>query len=59
VQELKKIDQDIAAIASSGYSQSEEVGKYIEFGFSAFVPKPFRLEDMSEALHSVINANRD
>jgi CheY-like chemotaxis protein len=59
VQELKKIDQGITAIASSGYSQTEEVGKYLEFGFSAFVPKPFRLEDISEALHSVNKTNRD
>lgn len=56
VQALKKLYPNLTAIASSGYSQSEEIGKYLEFGFSAFIPKPFRLEDISEALHIISNA---
>ncbi len=51
VQALKKLYPNIIAIASSGYSQNEEIGKYLEFGFSAFIPKPFRVEDLSNALH--------
>lgn len=57
VQVLKKLYPNLTAIASSGYSQSEEIGKYLEFGFSAFIPKPFRLEDISEALHKISNTD--
>ncbi|MCX7679028.1 MAG: transporter substrate-binding domain-containing protein [Spirochaetes bacterium] len=51
---LKEINPGVKAIAISGYSQSEEIGNYLEYGFATFVPKPFRMEDVSDALYSIL-----
>lgn len=52
---LLKYDPDLIAIASSGYSTSNVMSDYKESAFTAVVPKPYRIKEMSDALHEVLN----
>ncbi len=52
---LLQYDPDLIAIASSGYSTSNVMSDYKNSPFAAVVPKPYRIKDMSDALHRVLN----
>ena len=52
---LIKYDPDLKAIASSGYSTSNIMCDYSESAFKAVVPKPYRINDMKEALERVLS----
>ncbi|MGQ9608222.1 MAG: PAS domain-containing hybrid sensor histidine kinase/response regulator [bacterium] len=54
IKELLKIDPNIKAIVSSGYSNDPIMAEYKEYGFCGFIVKPYRLEELSEVLHKVI-----
>ena len=43
------------AIVSSGYSNDPIMSNYSAFGFRKAVQKPYRIQDISEALKSVLN----
>ena len=53
---LKQYDPDLIAIASSGYTTSNVMSDYKNSSFTAVVPKPYRIKEMSDALHEVLNA---
>ncbi|MFH1137904.1 MAG: ATP-binding protein [Pseudomonadota bacterium] len=48
--ELRKLDPEIQAVVSSGYSQDPVMARHREFGFRGVLPKPFRLEELSRVL---------
>lgn len=48
--ELKKMDADICAIITSGYSNDPVLSDYRAYGFRGLVPKPYRVETVSKAL---------
>jgi len=50
---LQKIDPDIKAIVSSGYSTDPVMANYQEYGFSGVLPKPYRLDDLRNVLNSI------
>lgn len=54
VQELKKIDPAAKVVVSSGYSNDAVLSRYEEYGFCAAVTKPWRVEELSEALERAI-----
>lgn len=54
VRELIQIDPDVKAIASSGYSNGQVMGRYRKFGFKAIVAKPFEIKELSSILNKVI-----
>ena len=54
VQKLLKIDADVRAIVSSGYADDSAMAEYRGYGFSGMVAKPYTLEELGKALHSVI-----
>lgn len=47
---LKKINPDIKAIVSSGYSDNPIMANYKEHGFTGVLTKPYAIEDVIEAL---------
>lgn len=51
---LSEYDPDLIAVASSGYSTSNVMSEYEAAGFKAVVPKPYRIKDMSAALHRIL-----
>ncbi|MFZ2197901.1 MAG: response regulator, partial [Thermodesulfovibrionales bacterium] len=54
IKELLAIDPDIKAIVSSGYSDDVAMSEYITYGFKARLSKPYRLEDLRDALSSLM-----
>jgi PAS domain S-box-containing protein len=51
---LREIDPSVAAVVSSGYSDKALVSNYAEYGFRAFLPKPFSLESLQAVLGSLL-----
>ncbi len=51
---LKELDASVVAVVSSGYSDNALVSNYAQHGFRAFLPKPFRLEDLQAVLGSLM-----
>jgi len=56
VRELLRIDPNARVIASSGYSNDPVMADYRAYGFREVIVKPYRIDDLSEVLHKVINA---
>ena len=54
VKKLKEIDPDICAILSSGYAQKEIIQHYREYGFCAFISKPYTKEELYKVLKNVL-----
>ena len=48
------IDPEARLIVSSGYSNDPVMSHYREYGFHEVLPKPYRIEDLSRVLASVI-----
>lgn len=48
-------DPELIAIASSGYTTSNVMSDYKNSAFKAVVPKPYRIKEMSDALHDVLS----
>jgi PAS domain S-box-containing protein len=55
IQELKKLDPDVRTIVSSGYANDPILANFKEYGFDGMVPKPYRVEELAETLHQIIN----
>ncbi len=56
VRELLHIDPNAKVIASSGYSNDPVMADYRTYGFREVIVKPYRIDDLAEVLHRVINA---
>ena len=57
IEELIKIDPDVKAIVSSGYSTDAIMANYREYGFSGVIPKPYDIEDLCCLLNGIIEDN--
>ena len=53
IQKLKKLDPNVKALVSSGYSNDPIMSNFRDYGFQGVVKKPYRIQDMSDALRSV------
>ena len=53
--ELKKLKPDIKVILSSGYSLDGEASQIIQRGCSAFIQKPYTMDNLAQQLHTVLN----
>jgi DNA-binding NtrC family response regulator len=53
IKRLRKIDPDVRAIVSSGYSNNPIMANYEKYGFAAVLPKPYRIEDLKKILMKV------
>ena len=56
LKELLRINPGVIAVASSGYSDDPVMADYRKYGFRAVLAKPYRLEDLSEALRKALGA---
>jgi len=57
VSELINLDPNVKAIVSSGYS-SDSLSDYKKFGFYDVIAKPYRLQELSKVLSSVIRGSK-
>ena len=53
IQELLAVDPTVTAIVSSGYSSDPVMARYEDYGFSAVLAKPLRLDDVTQVLEKV------
>jgi PAS domain S-box-containing protein len=51
---LLEIDPEVKAVVSSGYGNDPIMSDFRQYGFSGFLPKPYKIEELSKALHKVI-----
>ena len=49
-------DPNLVAIASSGYTSSDVMSDYKNSAFKAVLPKPYRIKEMSDILHELLNS---
>ncbi|MEA3431360.1 MAG: PAS domain S-box protein [candidate division WOR-3 bacterium] len=54
IKKVIKVDSDVKAIVSSGYSNDPIMADYRKFGFSGVITKPYKIEELSKMLHKVI-----
>jgi len=53
IAELRKLDPEIKAIVSSGYSNDPILANYQDFGFQGVLKKPFRMEELKRMLLAI------
>ena len=51
--ELLKIDPDVKAIVSSGYSNDPIMANYEDYGFSAVIPKPYTKDQLTKVISRI------
>lgn len=56
IQKLMEIDPEVKAIVSSGYSGDPILANFSKHGFRGFIPKPYKMQELSEVLHRVITS---
>jgi PAS domain S-box-containing protein len=54
IEKLLKIDPDVKAIVSSGYSTDPVMAEYKKYGFCGVVAKPYKVNELSEILYKAI-----
>jgi CheY-like chemotaxis protein len=52
--ELRKINPDIKALFSSGYRKNMDINTIIEGGRSAFIQKPFKMEQLTQEIGKLL-----
>ena len=50
ITELKKLDPNVRAIASSGYSDDAVIANFRQFGFKESLPKPYSISALLSVL---------
>jgi CheY-like chemotaxis protein len=54
LQELLRIDPDVCVVFSSGYSMDHDVNQLLAVGARAFVPKPYRPQDLVQTIRDAL-----
>jgi PAS domain S-box-containing protein len=57
MKELLKIDPEVNVIVSSGYSNEPVMSEYKKYGFKGAVIKPYTIEQLQKAIHSIMAKN--
>ena len=52
---LRDIDPHVKAIVSSGYANDPIMADFERYGFTGVVSKPYKIEELNEVLHKVVN----
>jgi DNA-binding NarL/FixJ family response regulator len=56
IQELLKLDPQVKAVVSSGYSDHSIMARYQEFGFKAAIRKPYSVAELGAVLNTLSTA---
>ena len=54
MRELQRLDPDVRAIVSSGYSSDPVMSDHRAYGFAGMVPKPYRITDFAKTIRQVL-----
>ena len=55
MEELRKIDPDVTAIVSSGYSNAPVMADYSMYGFAGVMMKPYSISQLSDLLREILD----
>lgn len=55
IKRLIELDPEVKAIVCSGYSNDPVLANYREFGFSAMLVKPFRIQELRDTIEQVLS----
>ena len=55
ITELLKINPDILAVVSSGYSNDPIMAQYKEYGFSGVIAKPYRASELTSLIQALLS----
>jgi signal transduction histidine kinase/CheY-like chemotaxis protein len=58
IDQLRRIDPNVRAIVSSGYSSDPVLANYRAYGFCGMVAKPYKVEDFTKVLRSALRGSR-
>ncbi|MFP4657394.1 MAG: ATP-binding protein, partial [Desulfonatronovibrionaceae bacterium] len=56
---LLRLDPEVRAIASSGYSSDPVMSRFADFGFKAALVKPYKIEELDALIQKVIAADQE
>jgi PAS domain S-box-containing protein len=59
MQHLRRLDPNVSAIVSSGYSTDPVMAEYKKHGFRGVVAKPYQIKELSETVWRVIHPTLD
>ena len=59
VKHMREIDPAVKAIVSSGYSNDPIMADYKKYGFTSIIIKPYRINDLEDALKQTITNEQD
>jgi CheY-like chemotaxis protein len=54
VKKLLEIEPDVKVIVSSGYSNDPIIANFRDYGFSGYVIKPYKMDDLSRTLRTIL-----
>jgi CheY-like chemotaxis protein len=55
---LKELDPNVKALVSSGYSNDPVMSNFRDYGFEGVIMKPYRIQDLSDALRSAVTEKK-
>jgi DNA-binding NtrC family response regulator len=55
IKKLMEFDKNVKAIVSTGYYNDPVMAEYKKFGFLGSLNKPYKLQELSELLETVIS----
>jgi len=58
IKKLIKVDSEVKAIVSSGYSNDPVMADYRKYGFSEVITKPYKIEELGQVLYRVIKESK-
>jgi len=56
VKKLREIDPQVTAVVSSGYSDDAGIAGYLEQGFTAFLKKPYDVDELQDVLNRLLKS---
>jgi CheY-like chemotaxis protein len=56
IRELRRMDPEVKAVVSSGYSTDPVMARHKEYGFVSALSKPYRMRDLSSVLREVVTS---
>ena len=59
VKKLLEIDPDAKAVVSSGYANDPVISNFEEYGFSGFIPKPYKIDELKRVINEVLSKEND
>ena len=54
IQELRRVDPEVKAIVSSGYSDDLIMSEFKRYGFTAAMAKPYQIQELAKTLQCII-----